>query len=120
MQVWDLRRAIEAVRTAGFGKPALWLQGNNAMGVNALYASLFESNIARLDLHDPPTSHTAGPTYLNVLKTLDIPQAVALATARTKVRIYSSDSNAWTFPLSVAQHFTAKGTLEIRSSPATE
>lgn len=120
MQVWDLRRAIEAVRTAGFGKPALWLQGNNAMGVNALYASLFESNIALLDLHDPPSSHTAGPTYLNVLKTLDIPQAVALATARTKVRVYSSDPSAWKFPSSVAQSFGTKGSFEVRPSAATE
>jgi hypothetical protein len=45
------------------------------MGVNALYASLFEPDIARIDLHEPPTSHQKGPTYLNVLKYLDTPQA---------------------------------------------
>ena len=120
MQVWDLRRSIEALRSTGFGKPALWLQGNRAMGVNALYASLFESNITRVDLHDPPASHTTAPIYLNVLKTLDIPQAVAMATAKTKVRIYSADSNAWLFPTSIAHQFAPKGALEVRAIAAAE
>lgn len=116
MQVWDLRRAINAIRNAGFEKPALWLQGERAMGVNALYASLFETNIARIDLHDPPASHTDGPIYLNVLKTLDIPQAIAMAAGRSKVRIYSSNANAWRFPVTVAEKFWEKGAVEIHGS----
>jgi cephalosporin-C deacetylase-like acetyl esterase len=120
MQVWDLRRTIQALRSTGFGKPTLWLQGNSAMGVNALYASLFEPNISRLDLHDPPASHATGPIYLNVLKTLDTPQAVALATARSKVRIFSPDSNAWHYASSIAQQFGSKGSFEVRSSATTE
>jgi dienelactone hydrolase len=116
MQVWDLRRAIEALRSTAFGKPALWLQGEGGMGVNALYASLFETNIARIDLHDPPNSHAIAPIYLNVLKTLDTPQAVAMAAMRSKVRIYSSDSNAWAYPSSTAP----KGAFELRSSVSAE
>lgn len=120
MQVWDLRRAIEAIRSTGFGKPALWLQGERAMGVNALYASLFESKIARVDLHEPPASHAESPIYLNVLKTLDIPQAIAMAASRSKVRIYSPDANTWRYPVAIAEKFGPKGALEIRGSAAAE
>ncbi|HET6407080.1 MAG TPA: hypothetical protein VFG14_04305, partial [Chthoniobacteraceae bacterium] len=120
MQVWDLRRSIEVLRSTGFGKPALWLQGERAMGVNALYASLFEPNIARLDLHDPPASHANGPIYLNVLKTLDVPQAVAMATGRSEVRIYASDPNAWAFPKGVAEEVGGKGGFEVRQPAASE
>src|SRR5215217_1890789 len=79
MQAWDIRRAIATVRSTNFAKPALWLQGEGTMGVNAMYVSLFEPNIARLDLHEPPASHSAGPTYFNVLKYFDTPQAAAMA-----------------------------------------
>lgn len=120
MQVWDIRRAIEAIRSTGFGKPALWLQGERAMGVNALYASLFEPKIARVDLHEPPGSHAEGPIYLNVLKTLDIPQAMAMAATRSKVRVYSPDANAWRFPIAATEKFGPKGALEIRANAEAE
>jgi hypothetical protein len=115
MQVWDIRRAIAALREAGFGKPALWLQGNGAMGGNALYASLFEEGVARLDLHDLPASHKVGPIYLNVMRVLDAPQAVALASAQSKVRLYTKDKEAWAWPQSVAEKIGAKGALELRA-----
>jgi hypothetical protein len=56
------------------------------MGVNALYAALFEPAIRDLELSDLPNSHAAGPDYLNVLQLLDIPQALALAGERVKAR----------------------------------
>jgi cephalosporin-C deacetylase-like acetyl esterase len=120
MQVWDLRRAIEATRATGFGKPTLWLQGEGTMGVNMLYASLFESKIARIDLHEPPASHAEGPYYLNVLKTFDVPQAVAMAATRSKVRIYSLDANPWRFPATIAEKFATKEAFEVRADLAGE
>jgi hypothetical protein len=44
------------------------------MGVNALYAALFEPAVRKLDLVDLPQSQMQGPDYLNVLKVTDIPQ----------------------------------------------
>jgi hypothetical protein len=67
------------------------------MGVNALYASLFEPDIARIDLYEPPASHQSGPTYLNVLKYLDTPQAAAMAAASSKLRIHTTDKALWKF-----------------------
>jgi dienelactone hydrolase len=83
MRVWDIRRAIQAVREIDRGtKPVLTLEGSRNMGVNVVYASLFETGIGRLDLPDLPASHRDGPDYLNVLKVLDIPEATAWARAR--------------------------------------
>lgn len=119
MRVWDVRRAIAALREAGFSKPALWLQGERDMAGNALYASLFEENIARLDLHDLPKSHEQAPIYLNVLKTLDLPQAVAMATTRSKVRLYTKEPDAWTWPRQLTEKLGASEALQLRP-PARE
>ncbi len=68
-----------------------------------LYASLFEPGIARLDLLNLPNSHRDGPTFLNVLRYLDIPQAVAMAAENSRVRLYQKDGSGWQFPQAVAQ-----------------
>jgi dienelactone hydrolase len=104
MRVWDVRRAVQAVRAVPVVKDApLWLQGEREMAVNALYASLFEPNVARLDLWHLPTSHMQGPDFLNVLRILDVPQAVALAAERSKVRMYQAEKAGWDYPLAVVQ-----------------
>lgn len=98
MRVWDIRRAVQGFRQLpGFEKTPLWLQGHRDMAANILYASLFEDNITRLDLHELPTSHDQGPAYLNVLKHLDIPQAAAMAAERTRVILYTPDEKPWSY-----------------------
>jgi dienelactone hydrolase len=114
MQTWDIRRAIAALRATDYGKPALWIQSQGIMAGNALYASLFEENVTRLDLHRPPATHAAGPTYLNVLKILDLPQAAALAAERSRVRIYPADKSAWSFPGQVAAKLGLQKAIELR------
>jgi dienelactone hydrolase len=114
MQAWDIRRSIAALRAAGFVKPALWLQGERGMGVNALYASLFEEGVARIDLHSPPKSHAEAPIYLNVLRYLDTPQAVAMAASRSKVRIYTADKSAWSFATDTASRLGWEKAIELR------
>ena len=68
----------------------------------ALYASLFEKGIEQLDLTDLPPSHAQGPTFLNVLRFLDTPQAVAMAAERASVRLHGESAPAWQFAGSVA------------------
>jgi dienelactone hydrolase len=83
MRVWDIRRAVQAVRALpDRGSPRLILEGRGTMGANVLYASLFEAGIAELNLQALPASHREGPDYLNVLRWLDISQASNLAQAR--------------------------------------
>ncbi len=87
MRVWDIRRALQALRAALESESLrIGLRARGQMGVNPLYAALFEPDVKRLELSDLPASHRQGPDYLNVLKLLDIPQALELARARAEVR----------------------------------
>jgi dienelactone hydrolase len=99
MRVWDVRRAVQALRaTDGMTDLPLWMQGEREMAGITLYASLSEQNVARLDLWNLSKSHREGPIFLNVLRFLDMPEAVALATERSQVRIYQSQPGSWEYP----------------------
>jgi dienelactone hydrolase len=122
-QVWDIRRALAALRRVeGMKETSLWLQASRRQAANALYASLFEDGIARLDLHSLPASHAEGPVYLNVLKYLDIPQAVAMAAERARVVIYSGDQAPWQYARVVSESLgwgkESKNGLQLRPVPS--
>ena len=81
----------------------------------ALYAAVFEPEVARVDLWHPPASHRDGPTFLNVRRFLDTPQAVALAFPRA-VRLYVKDdaeAKAWEWPLEL-QKALGQEYLQVR------
>ncbi len=104
MRIWDVRRAIQALRAIQTTKSLpLELTASGQMAGLALYASLFEPDLQRLDLHELPTTHREGPTLLNVLRYLDIPQAVAMAAERAPVTLHQTDAAAWAFPRSLAE-----------------
>ncbi|MCP4259260.1 MAG: prolyl oligopeptidase family serine peptidase [Planctomycetes bacterium] len=104
MRVWDVRRAIAALRTFESIKEApVTLMSKGKMAGIALYASLFEPDITRLDLWYLPTTHRDGPTFLNVLCYLDIPQAVVMAAERSQIRLYQKDGSGWQFPKDVVR-----------------
>ncbi|MEM7012193.1 MAG: prolyl oligopeptidase family serine peptidase, partial [Verrucomicrobiota bacterium] len=97
-RVWDIRQAIRSMRGNGFEETPIWVQSGSEMAGNALYASLFlDKPVKRLDLHNPPVSHHDGPTYLNVLRFLDMPQAAAMAAERSQLRIYTNDQAPWSY-----------------------
>ena len=64
----------------------------------ALYASLFQDGVKQLDLVQLPKSHAEGPELLNVMRILDLPQTVAMAAERARVRLFQSETNGWNFP----------------------
>ena len=104
MRVWDIRRAVQAVRSfRSFRGAPLCVEAHHNLAVDALYASLFEKGIALLHLRRLPTSHRGGPDYLNVLRVLDVPQAVAMAAEQSKVRLSDTDSEGWEYPITVSQ-----------------
>lgn len=89
MRVWDVRRAIQALRQVELlNDVPVALKGQRLTAGIVLYASLFEPDIAGIDMWHLPGSHHEGPVFLNVLRYMDIPQAVAMAAERTPVRIY--------------------------------
>jgi len=103
MRVYDVRRAIQALRTVDSLKGApLSLHSDRAMAGVTLYASLFEPGVARLNLRQLPASHHQGPIFLNVLRYLDMPQAVAMAGERSIVSLNQAEPHAWQYPTSVA------------------
>jgi hypothetical protein len=61
------------------------------------------------------------PAYLNMLKYLDIPQAVALAAERTRVVIYDNNKAAWTYPQQISEKLNwgkdKKAGLQLRDVP---
>ena len=76
------------------------------MACNALFAALFEPGLARLDLLNLPASLRHGPDYLNALRFLDVPQAVALAAERAPVLLHQTTpmSDEWNHPAAVARN----------------
>jgi hypothetical protein len=104
MRVWDIRRALQALRSFRSlqGVP-LSVEAHHDLAVDALYASLFETGIAALDLRQMPVSHREGPDYLNVLRVLDIPQAMAMAAERSQVRLFETDPKGWDYTVALAQ-----------------
>ena len=87
MRVWDIRCAIQALKSLPeFNKLPTCIQAEGAMGVNAVYAALFEPEAKRLELTRLPKSHDQGPDYLNVLKYTDIPEVLGLLGDRVQVR----------------------------------
>ena len=114
MRVWDIRRAVQALRATPEGREAaVSLQADGDLACDALYASLFEPNIAGLDLAQLPASHMAGPDLLNVLRVLDVPQAVAMAAEHSHVRLHRTDPLAWTFSAATAKNLNWGNRLEF-------
>lgn len=115
-RVWDVRRALAALRTVPDLKDVpLWLQGKGEMAGIALYAGIFEPDVARLDLWHPPISHRQGPIFLNVRRVLDLPQAMALLYPK-QIRLYVKDeaeAKQWDWPMQLQQAL-GKEYLKIR------
>jgi dienelactone hydrolase len=111
-RVWDVRRAVAAVAAQPDLKPAkLTLHGEREAAGIALYAGVFEPTVAALDLWHLPPTHRDGPTFLNVLRVLDTPQAVALAAPR-KVTLHvrrEADRAAWDWPVGLQRRLGGDG-----------
>lgn len=104
MRVWDVRRAIQAVRAPdGLPDVPIHLHGAGTMAGIALYASLFEPRIAQLDLDDLPADHRHGPYLLNVNRYLDMPQAVAMAAQHSRIVLQDADPQDWRYAKNVIE-----------------
>jgi hypothetical protein len=64
-------------------------------------------------------SHRDAPTYLNVLRVLDIPEAAALASERSKIVLYTDAPEKWNFLTQTAEKLGWPKNVQLRSpSPA--
>ena len=104
MRVWDVRRAIQAVRELPETKSLpMTLEASRVMAGIAVYASLFEPEIASLDLADCPTIHRDGPIFLNVRRFMDVQQALAMAAERSKLTLGRTDDRNWPYLFETAK-----------------
>jgi dienelactone hydrolase len=102
-RVWDIIRGIQAIRASKeLGQLRLCIEAEGDMAVNALYASLF-APVDELVLTNLPRSHMNAPDYLNVLRILDIPQAVAMASERCRVELRGVNEADWQFASETAR-----------------
>jgi hypothetical protein len=112
MRVWDIRRAVQALRTLpAYRKSAVTIRAEQVLAGDALYASIFENGITGLELWDLPRSHRDGPDLLNVLKVLDLPQALSMAASRIHVVLHGAKPEDWPYATSVANAFGWKKQL---------
>ncbi|MBI1900564.1 MAG: acetylxylan esterase [Planctomycetia bacterium] len=106
MRVYDVVRSAEAVRSLPKLKDApLHLGGNGDGAIEAIYASLFVPNVERLTFGKGPTTHMEGPDLLNVLRFVDVPQAVAMAAEKAEVGFRADEAKAWDYPVAVIKKF---------------
>ncbi|MGI9244058.1 MAG: hypothetical protein ACR2RV_24890, partial [Verrucomicrobiales bacterium] len=76
------------------------------------YAALFEGGVAGLELISLPGSHASGgPVYLNVLRYLDLPVAVAMAAERIPLRLRGVDPEDWGYARDIAEQFEWAGRI---------
>ena len=81
-RVWDIAATVRYLDEKHKGKLRWKVIGRYQAGVLAAYAGLFEPGIAEVVAVEPPPSHDLGPTFLNVLRLLDIPEAFGLLAPR--------------------------------------
>jgi cephalosporin-C deacetylase-like acetyl esterase len=77
-RVWDIASAGR--RLSGDG--SIRVIGRGQAGILGAYAALFEPTIQEVIAVDPPVSHAHGPIFLNVLRVLDIPEALGMLAPR--------------------------------------
>jgi dienelactone hydrolase len=61
-------------------------------GILGAYAALLEPTIKEVVIFDPPTSHKQGPIFVNILRVLDIPEALGLLAPRPLTLINAKDA----------------------------
>jgi hypothetical protein len=102
-RVWEVVRIVQAIRNSfDFARLPLRFEADGDMAVNALYASLF-APVNELVLSRLPASQANGPDYLNVLRVLDLPQAVAMASERARVEIRGANPAEWAYATQTAR-----------------
>jgi hypothetical protein len=82
--------------------------------VVAAYAALFEPRLAEIVAVDPPASHRDGPIFLNVLRVLDVPDALGMLAPRP-LTLYTVQDRAFVRTASI--YTAAGGVLKIQSLP---
>ncbi|MEY2410913.1 MAG: hypothetical protein QOF48_3583 [Verrucomicrobiota bacterium] len=111
LRVGDVLKMADAFIARHPGGGPIKITGRGAAGVIAAYAALFEPRLSEVVVVDPPTSHRTGPIFLNVLRVVDVPQALGLLAPRP-LTILTAQSEA--FGDTSAIYRVAGGEIQLR------
>ncbi len=104
MRVWDIRRGLAALRSIEpYQDCRVQIRAQGEMGVNALMTAVFEPALDGIEVTHIPASFGIGPDYLNILRIIDVPEAVAIAADRVRVRLIDAGTTDWSFPEAVSK-----------------
>jgi cephalosporin-C deacetylase-like acetyl esterase len=93
-RVWDIAATVRGLDEDVVKPRQSWkVVGRGQSGILAAYAALFEPSISEVVIVDPPVSHRDGPIFLNVLRVLDIPEALGLLAPRPLTLINATDKS---------------------------
>lgn len=92
---------------------AVKVLGKGQAGIIAAYAALFEPAISEVILVEPTESHMQGPHFLNVLRILDIPDALGLLAPR-RLTIHGADSETFEKTAAFYEVAGAKDCFSVR------
>jgi dienelactone hydrolase len=109
-----LSAAAHALPTTRSSAPEWKVIGRGSAGILAAYAALFEPRFSEVVIVDPPTSHRQGPIFLNVLRVLDVPEALGLLAPRP-LTLYTAKYDAFATTASIYR--VADGKLILRTLP---
>jgi cephalosporin-C deacetylase-like acetyl esterase len=94
-RLWDIAALVRRISEKYGATKTVRLTGRGQAGILAAYAALFEPSIKEVVIIDPPTSHKDGPIFLNVLRVLDIPEALGMLAPDVKLTIINGKDKAF-------------------------
>jgi hypothetical protein len=106
--------AAQLLRTNTRGAPSTRIIGRGSAGVIAAYVALLEPRVSEVVVVDPPASHRTGPIFLNVLRVVDVPEALGLLAPRP-LTVYTSQAGA--FDPTASIYRVANAELRLRPLP---
>ena len=113
--IGDIRRAIQTLRNeSDFENIPLWIQAEKNMAVLSLYASIFETNINRLDLYNLGLSKEYEIFFKNKTKYLNISNALSISIKKTNIILYEDAGNQWKYANAVARKLGWVNKIKIR------
>jgi dienelactone hydrolase len=89
-RIWDII-ATARYRTNRPENKRCRLIARGKNSILAAYAALFEPTITEVVAIDPPASHRDGPIFLNILRVLDIPEALGLLAPKRLTLVNAKD-----------------------------
>jgi cephalosporin-C deacetylase-like acetyl esterase len=113
MRLLDVQAAFEALRgQQGVDPGRVLVAGKGVSGALGLYAAVLDPRILQVMLIDPPSSHAAGPIFLNILRHTDLPEAAALLAPR-HVNFYARMPAGYEFTRSVYRLYRKPGNVFV-------